>query len=301
MLDTISKAIDNPKLIKFGLGRHLNRAYHTRFNTHEYNPRGIDVFEEDWDNLIILDACRYSHFSEYDLPGHLESRYSRGSATNEFVTANFKNKRLYDLVYVSANAWFPRLKDEINAEVHEFVNLQRTEYQNEQLGVELPETVTEQALRTAERYPNKRLLVHYIQPHYPYIGPTGRKHIPPKTNMTKAILDAGASPELIRTAYRENLDRVMDQMEELLDNLEGKTVVTADHGELLGERSFPVPYREYGHPWGTYTEKLVKVPWNVYDPGPRKEIVSEEPTDESDDVDEELIDERLRNLGYRVE
>ena len=119
--------------------------------------------------------------------------------------------------------------------------------------------------------------------------------------MTKAILDAGASPELVRTAYRENLDRVMAEMEHLLDELDGRTVVTADHGELLGERSSPLPYREYGHPWGTYMEKLVKVPWNVYDSGSRKRIVSEEPTGNRDDVDERLIDERLRNLGYQID
>lgn len=301
MISSIRTAIDYPKLIKFELGQRLNRTYHTRFNTYEYNPQGINIFEEDWDNLIILDACRYDHFREYDLPGSLEHRYSRGSSTKEFLTANFKNKHLYDVVYISANAWFPRLKNEINAEIHEFVNLQQAKYQDEQLGVELPETVTEQAICTAEQYPNKRLIVHYIQPHYPYIGPIGREHIPPKTNMLKAIVDADASPELIQTVYQENLDRVMAEMEHLLDKLHGKTVITADHGELLGERSFPLPYREYGHPKGTYTEKLVKVPWHIYDSESRKELISEEPTGDRDDIDEELINERLQNLGYQIE
>lgn len=89
-------------------------------------------------------------------------------------------------------------------------------------------------------------------------------------------------------------------MDDLLSELDGKTVVTADHGELLGERSFPLPYREYGHPKGTYTEKLVKVPWHTYESGIRKELISEEPTSNGD-VDKELIDERLQNLGYQVE
>ncbi|WP_227356313.1 hypothetical protein [Haladaptatus salinisoli] len=300
MFGKVAKALDEPALIKYAIGRKINRAYHTRFGKREHNPDGIDVFEEDWDNLVILDSCRYDHFVGYDLPGTLDWRYSKGSSTREFLTANFRETKLHDTVYVSANAWFPRLADDIGAEIHDFVNLQQSEYQDEQLGVELPETVTDAAIRTEKEYPNKRLLIHYIQPHYPYIGPVGRQHISPKTNMLTAILEADVPPAVVRKAYWENLDEVMDEMKTLFDSLRGKTVVTADHGELIAERSFPLPYREYGHPLGTYTRKLVKVPWHVHDSGERKTVVPEEPRYDRSEVDEDVIDERLKNLGYRV-
>ncbi|WP_227374919.1 hypothetical protein [Haladaptatus halobius] len=37
-------------------------------------------------------------------------------------------------------------------------------------------------------------------------------------------------------------------------------VVSADHGEFLGERLFPTPVQIYGHSDGVYMEEFVKVP-----------------------------------------
>src|SRR6056297_529711 len=54
-----------------------------------YGP-GTRVMDEDWDNLIILDACRYDMFAEQvDLDGELESRISLGSTSEEFLEQNF--------------------------------------------------------------------------------------------------------------------------------------------------------------------------------------------------------------------
>lgn len=284
------------------IGRRLNKAYHRRLGARDYNPDGIDVFEEDWDNLIILDACRLDYFREYDLPGHLESRYTRGSSTFEFLTANFSGKQLHDVVYVSANAWFPRLRDSINAEIHEFVNLEEEAIQDEELGVELPEQVTKYAVAAADRYPNKRLIVHYVQPHYPYIGDVGREHIPAKMQMKDAILESGVSASTLKEAYRENLRLVVDELPDLFRSLLGKSVVTADHGEMLGERSFPFPFVDYGHPAGHYNRTLVEVPWLIYENGGRKTIHSEPPTPDTTTPEEQAqINQKLQNLGYKVE
>jgi hypothetical protein len=86
-----------------------------------------------------------------------------------------------------------------------------------------------------------------------------------------------------------------------METLSGKTVVTADHGQMIGERSFPIPFHEHGHPPGIYTEELLSVPWLVHTNGPRREITAEElPTrEQADDGDETVVSERLRHLGYR--
>ena len=43
---------------------------------------GTHIMDEDWDNLIILDACRYDLFEEVNtIDGTLESRISLGSAS----------------------------------------------------------------------------------------------------------------------------------------------------------------------------------------------------------------------------
>ncbi|MFC6722786.1 hypothetical protein [Halobacteriaceae bacterium SHR40] len=94
--------------------------------------------------------------------------------------------------------------------------------------------------------------------------------------------------ETVWRAYAENLKLVMESAEELIGAEEGKTVVTSDHGNLLGERVSPLRVRLYGHPPYIHHPDLRKVPWAV--------------TGESDDPDERRIDadveDQLRSLGY---
>lgn len=101
--------------------------------------------------------------------------------------------------------------------------------------------------------------------------------------------------EVLR-AYRENLTLVLSEVETLLEELTGKVVVTADHGELLGEPESPVPNRRYGHPRGVYVEKLVKVPWQVYQNGDRRTVTEEDAADSDYDLD--AVEEQLQELGY---
>ncbi|MFB6102263.1 MAG: hypothetical protein ABEJ73_06815 [Haloplanus sp.] len=278
---------------------HLNRLYYAARNPDGYNADGIDVFEEDWDNLLILDACRYDSFAERStLDGTLESRTSRGSATREWVRANFTNRQLHDVVYVSANPNYRKVADEIGADVHAYVDVwQDDNLVGEGNTIVPPATVTKHALAAADEYPNKRLLVHYVQPHYPFIGPTGEEHFDPTATLKQVSREYDVTGELLARAYRENVELALEAAGRLLQSLSGKTVVSSDHGELLGERLFPIPLRAYGHPAGVYVDELVEVPWHVHERGDRKRIVAETPS-ERDEVDERELEEQLRNLGY---
>lgn len=290
--EDLKKAISDPFLIL----REVNRLYHCRLGWRSYNLNGIDVFEEDWDNLIILDACRYDTFaSRADVPGELQKRTTRGGATPEFVRANFSDKSLYDTVYVTGNDWFLKLRDEINAEVHRVYNPD---------GSNLPE-MTDKVLEVANEFPNKRLVAHYIPPHHPFVGETATNHFPDFEDQLDALFERirrgelEITDELLKKAYVENLDRVIPEVNRLFEKLTGKIVVTADHGELLGERTGPLPIKDYGHHTRLYVDTLVEVPWLVYDTNERREIVSEEPG-ERRDVDQDRVEERLRRLGYKV-
>jgi hypothetical protein len=134
---------------------------------------GTDIFEEDWDTLVLLDACRYDVFvQENTLDGSLESRITRGRMSWEFMEANFVGKELYDTVYVTANPYIVNLDDGI---FHAVVDDPLTDYWDDENQTVQPEDVTDVAIDAHERYPNKRLIVHYMQPHAPYIGETGTK------------------------------------------------------------------------------------------------------------------------------
>jgi hypothetical protein len=64
-------------------------------------------------------------------------------------------------------------------------------------------------------------------------------------------------PEETREHYRKNLEYVLPHAKKLVAELGGKTVITSDHGELLGDEEM------WGHPKDSTAEKLRKVPWDV--------------------------------------
>lgn len=70
---------------------------------------GIRVMNEDWDNLIILDGCRYDMFAgRVYTPGTLEFRTSRGAITEEFIEQNFVCEQFHNTVYLNANPFILR-------------------------------------------------------------------------------------------------------------------------------------------------------------------------------------------------
>jgi hypothetical protein len=293
------KVIESPDLAL----REINRLYYSRLGQERGNPKGIDIFNEDWDNLIILDACRYDMFDqEHSLSGRLESRISKGSHTSEFLAANFAGRDLRDTVYVTASPMYYRNQEHLGTTFHDVVNVWRDAGWHDESRTVLPDTMADFATRTAKKYPEKRLIVHCLQPHYPFIGSIGREHFDlDKLNFEWSDARQGTleiSDEILWQAFRENLTLVLPHVEELLGELPGRTVVTSDHGQMIGERSSPVPMIEYGHPPGLYTDELVKVPWLIHDNGARKTVTAGEPVEQGQEIGEDEVRDRLESLGY---
>lgn len=306
-LEQLQRGIQNPRQ---GL-RELNKLYWTRGNLRDFNPEGVDIFEEDWDNLIILDGCRYDALKEqlpaYDINGDLQQRTSRGSATWEFLRGNFHGKRLDDVVYVTASTILYQgsvFREDLDVELHDVIDVWTSGIEYGEDGTP-PENVAREARAANEDYPNKRLVIHFVQPHAPYLGDLGREQFPDfsPNPLSERFLGRIDTPEAtLRAIYRENLGLVLDEVEELVPELPGKTVVTADHGMLLGEREKPVPIKSFGHPGSLYVEEMVTVPWLVIKGERRKRIVPGSAGDEyakkrSDDLDEKARD-HLEQMGY---
>lgn len=309
-LSSIETAITHPRQALAEINRLFEHGFDLR-SSPAHNAGGVDILSADWDSLIILDACRFDTFEDVasDLPGELTKVESKASATTQFLRANFSGETLHDTVYVTANPQLYRVEngiydaDPINVAFHEQIDVWQDNWHEEHRTV-MPEVVTEAALAAAERYPNKRLIVHYMQPHAPYVGDTGVEELPTEylnfwTSFKRGEFDV--STETAKRAYRENLELVLPSVSELLSEYDGKTVVTADHGELLGERDFPIPIRQFGHPPYTNIPSLVEVPWLVHESGSRPDIVSEAPEDtrESRNVGADTVEQRLEDLGYR--
>ncbi|MFB6187011.1 MAG: hypothetical protein ABEI86_09130, partial [Halobacteriaceae archaeon] len=176
-----------------------------------------------------------------------------------------------------------------------------------------PSSVTEAAIKANDEFPNKRLLIHYMQPHDPPLGPTadqikndldlggptplGGESEDPR--LMEAVAAGHISVEKARQAYRETLDIVLEEVEELIDEMSGKTVISSDHGEMFGEKPYPLLgnlYEHYQHP---RTLELCRVPWHIVEDYDTRKKVKSDPPESTADVSEEVINEQLESLGYK--
>ncbi|AEA46583.1 hypothetical protein [Archaeoglobus veneficus] len=240
---------------------------------------GTYILNEDWNNLIILDACRYDIFEEEikrrNLKGKLEHRISRGTDTPTFLIENFGDGKFNDIVYVTANPFVNKfLKDKF----YKIIPVWDKGW-SDQYRTVLPSTVYEYTLKALAKYPDKRLIIHFMQPHHPFIalgdiGDEGfRSHIVSTQTGERTsrdvtvwdLLERGKiSKEKVWWGYKKNLKLVMPYVEKLINILPGRTVVTSDHGNAIGEYIHSlIPLRVYGHPSGVRIEPLVKVPWFI--------------------------------------
>jgi len=280
---------------------------------------GVCVTDESWDYLIILDACRYDFFEKVYrqfLPGTLQKKISRATSTSEWLNKNFPG-RYDDMVYVSGN---PHCSD------HEIYGFRGTDHffkvehvwryaWSEEYDTVLPGEMVKAALRLRDMHPDKRMIIHLIQPHGPWVGktkvsvaeigkdPTLRSAIEGKwtadTLVWELVRQGRFSIELLKQADMDNLVLALEHVRTLVDELDGRIVVTADHGEAFGEK-FVV-----GHPPGIYFKELVEVPWLVIDKGKRehreaveKRELSKDAVPALDSSKDEILIKRLRTLGY---
>jgi hypothetical protein len=138
------------------------------------------VMEEDWDFLIILDACRFDYFIDvyqrYFKDGKLEKAISPAIETIEWAEKNFKGY-YRDIIYVSTTPFINSKKQmcsrgfcfEAKKHFYKIVDLWDWGWDHN-IGTVKPERVNESALKEYFLHPNKRMIIHYMQPHAPYLS-----------------------------------------------------------------------------------------------------------------------------------
>lgn len=231
------------------------------------------IAEKDWDTLIVLDACRFDIFSYYvNDSGNLTKFLSPGSSTPEWLVKNFSTYNMRDVIYISANPFGSYLKlNEIIGHNPFYKIMEVWKYDwNDELGTVHPSMVNKTTLKVLRIYPNKRYLIHYMQPHYPFIGnirisadgiikdniflPSNKKK--DQCTVWDKLQQGLISVDLAWQAYASNLELVLSYIKTLLPNLTGKICITSDHGNVFGKFGI-----FYGHPLKTYIRELIEVPW----------------------------------------
>lgn len=212
----------------------------------------------DWDTLIVLDACRFDYFeqnySNY-FSGCLKKVCSPASWTYTWM-----DTMLYDMSDVTAYSCHPAINS-MNIKRANF-NCGRAKFKrivdvwdagyDKELKAMIPSALNKAVLQDIkdEKFTGKNLL-WYSQPHYPFISQPLMYG-----SDTWLRIEAGEiESKVVQEAYQNNLRLVLHHVSELIPHLKGKTIITADHGELLGENG------RFGHPRHLVLRELREVPW----------------------------------------
>ncbi len=312
----------------------------------------VDIVNEQWDYAIILDACRYDYFeTSYHnyISGTLSKKISPGSCTNQWRDVSFPDY-YNDIVYITANPQI-NITDEVYGykagdhfyKIHEIWR----QHWDANIGTVFPENVTNESIKLIGQETNKRFIIHFIQPHAPYLSlgkdstglnnaalfgnnsnqiigydydtkhPTKEKvlnyllkfckqfnllgnhpewflrkylNLPPKAPME--IILRNFNKSVLRKVYQENLTLVLEQVKRLLPYLSGQIIVTADHGELLGENNL------YSHPDKSDHPILREVPWLEIKKEAEKSLPNQTNESSNETNDDTDLQDKLKSLGY---
>jgi hypothetical protein len=267
-----------------------------------YYPGTTNVYDREWDVLLILDGCRVDLMAEvaaeYPFLDRRDEITSVGSSSIQWLENTFveeHREKMRETAYVTANPFSHRVLSD--GDLLALDEVWRYEWDDE-LGTIPARPVTDRAISTKRELDPNRLVVHYMQPHFPSVP----DHLGGGMNANTLGEGAGWEDpwdrvrkrelELDRVweSYRENLRYVLDEVALFLENADADRVaITADHGNAAGE------WGVWGHPRVPVPE-IRRVPWyeaaardtGEYDP----EVTVSVPTDDED------VQSKLSALGY---
>lgn len=79
----------------------------------------------------------------------------------------------------------------------------------------------------------------------------------------EAVSTETIEKEIFWEAYRDNLIRALEEVIPLVEQLPGKSVITSDHRNAIGEWATPFPIPVYFHPSNIRIPVLNDVPWFI--------------------------------------
>ena len=236
---------------------------------------------EPWDALIVLDACRADLFREHCAP-EAETVRSAARRTDHWYSSPIG--QLFRERHVLLFAGNPV----VARETWEWEEIERVDVWERAWGRHGPKDLPYvhplvvngfvAAWADLGRLRGRSVVVHQLAPHSPYIGDpsyelTWFRHAMRHTEINKASRKATKYPthvkidwDLLRRAYVGNLRVAWEAARMLADRLarDGRRVViTADHGDLLGETrdGLPEGKRCFGHQQEYRNKLLYEVPY----------------------------------------
>lgn len=247
----------------------------------------FNILEKDWKYLALFDACRYDYFKEmYRLSlgsiGHLQKARCTSLGTIEWQKELLGD--CSDVIYLNTTIRF-----DCRFAEHGFfkvVNVWEKGW-SKKLGTTPAKAVNDAFIEQVKKHPDKRIILHYMQPHTPYVllggqpSNTIKKHLNEERGEKHQIISDLISESTAWTikkwlrikpslpieahymkfgkhgvieAYKNEIRLVLYHVQKLIIAYPGNWVLTADHGVTVGERG------RFGH-CRVNKKEVYEVPW----------------------------------------
>jgi len=221
----------------------------------------VDIINEEWDTIIVLDACRFDMFKDIAHPilgDKLEKRWSTGCNTAQWARSQF-NEGFENVVYLDSSTHITKLR---GSKFKHIEPIWKDGWDDE-LGTVPPWTVIDRYKKFRNE---KKLIIHFFQPHQPFLDGNKRIFRKPKPgkkydNEWQRIYTGELSLEEVIDAYHINLRTVIPYVKEILDDRDGISIVTADHGNLYEFPYWHMPGEMKPEQWNDIGLRLV--PWLI--------------------------------------
>lgn len=265
---------------------------------------GDNIYEYNWDVLILLDACRADSLrtaaKEFNwLSDEFSTIWSVGSQSPDWMENTFTeeySEAVGETGYITAN---PYSHEYVESDSLAFIDEVWRDGWDDDLGTVPADAVTDRAITAGRNGEWNRLIVHYMQPHFPSIPDPlgdslaldefGRRGL----TIWDQIREGDLNSSRAMRSYQANLEYILESVNTLRKNIEAnKVIISADHGECFGEWGF------YGHPGNKPVPVLRFVPWCQIDATDSMDRQSKEKEEEDSGTDID-ISERLKALGYK--
>lgn len=306
-----------------------------RFISQRY---GENIYNRDWDILIILDAARYEIVkdlsNEFNYIESVDRLKSRGSHSSEwcyntfvkdfsdhksdirktnYITGNVISSLILngasDTEFLDDKSYIKKAMGQEGD--HERIKRLKSYHPVWKGSLDLddefipPDLLTNKFIDYRSNIADDdRTIFHYMQPHTPFVGADSEVTRVWPNNSDKVSMfnmDDDIYRDLMSN-YRDNHRYILNHLRVLLDKIpdEKEVILSADHGNITN-RSFGVPYT-LGHPnYIFFSSGLRHVPWVEVDQS-RVDTSGVELKDinyEQKDYTDQQVMDRLESLGYK--
>jgi len=198
--------------------------------------------------VVVLDAVNIDVFRKV-YGEDFEVVWSEGFSTEPWLIKTFiensENKIFREVTYICSNPFCELHFNKLRKIFHTIIPLSQ-KYWNSKYGTVMPAVVTTSTLIYAKFYKYRKMIVHYMQPHPPFIHlsynePSIRKEDVVEKKINREYLLARCSwryRKFFKLAYVKNLEIVLTHVRKLTNELKQmnyEVYLTADHGEILGK------------------------------------------------------------------